>query len=349
MGRSKKSRGWESCLIILYGIQAAALDEAVALDQAAALDEAATVVVDRFYYSAYDLTLASNLPLPELFSGEGGADVYIEVAQSEGIAPHEHSPILCANASPNRVHLTWGAVGDLVIEEGRRITVLPLPDADEDALRLFVLGAGMGVLLHQRGLLVFHASGVAVHDRMVGFIGAKGWGKSTTAASLHQRGHALISDELLVVRFDTQDQPLVIPGSPQMRLWSDALVSIGGDPDSAVPVRSGIDKYNVNAASVAPEALPFHRLYLLDAGEELGIRSMSPTEAFFCVIPHLYVCRFGTPFLQSTNAARAFQQLNSLLKKITVKRLLRRWDLNQLPDIAQRIEQDILQEQQPFE
>ena len=301
------------------------------------------------FYSAYGLILTSVFPLPELFASDGRADVCIELDCCKCIAPLESSPILCVNASPNRVHLTWGAVGDLVIEEGRRITVLPRPDADEDALRLFVLGAGMGVLLHQRGLLVFHASGVAIHGRMAGFIGAKGWGKSTTAASLHQRGHALISDELLVVRFDAQDQPLVIPGSPQMRLWSDALVSIGGDPDSTVPVRSGIDKYNFNASSAALEELPFHRLYLLDAGEELAIQSMSSNEAFFGVLPHLYVCRFGTPFLQSTNATRAFQQLNSLLKKITVKRLLRQWDLNQLTDIAQRIEQDILQDQQPIE
>lgn len=302
--------------------------------------------MDKVCYSAYGLTLASALSLPELSAGGGKADVYIELDWRECLAPSKHSPILCANASSNRVHLTWGAVGDLLVEEGCRITIVPVPDADEDALRLFVLGAGMGVLLHQRGMLVFHASSVAIHDRIVGFIGAKGWGKSTTAACLHQRGHALISDELLVVHFDHHDQPLVMPGSPQLRLWSDALVSIGGDPDSAVRVRSGINKYNIKAANFAEKALPLHCLYLLDGGEELALESLSPSEAFFGVIPHLYVCRFGTPFLQSTNAAPAFQQLNLLIRKIKVKRLLRQCNLNQLPDIARWIEQDILQEQQ---
>lgn len=296
-------------------------------------------------YSAYGLTLASALPLPELLVGKGRADVYIDLDRRECVAPHEHSPILCASASPKRVHLMWGAVGDLLIEEGRRITVVPDPSAAEDALRLFVLGAGLGVLLHQRGLLILHASAVVVHDRLVGFIGAKGWGKSTTVAFLHQRGHALISDELLAVCFDAHENALVIPGSPQMRLWSDTLVSIGGDPDSAVRVRSGIDKYTVNATSFAPQALPFHRLYLLDTGDELAIQSMLPKEALFGIIPHLYASRFGTPFLQSTNADRSFHQVNLLLKKTSVKRLLRQWNLKQLPHVAQRIEQDILQEQ----
>lgn len=296
-------------------------------------------------YEAYGLMLASALPFPELLAGEGREDVVIAVDldRMASVASQEHSPILCADVSPNRVHLNWGRVGDLLIEDGRRITVVPGPDTDEDALRLFVLGAGLGVLLHQRGLLVLHASGVAINDGVIGFIGAKGWGKSTTAATLHQRGHALVSDELLVVRFDDQGQPWVIPGSPQIKLWADALVGTGGDPDSAVRVRSGVDKFSVNAASTAPNELPFHGLYLLDAGEALSIQPMSPNEAFLSIVPHLYVYRFGTSFLQATGMDRPFQQLNQLLKKITVKRLLRRRDLNQLPDIAHRIEQDIFQ------
>lgn len=296
------------------------------------------------HYEVYGLTLASTLPFPELLAGEGREDVVISVDQMTSVASQEHSPILCAGVSSNRVHLTWGGVGDLLIEDDQRMTVVPGPDADEDALRLFVLGAGLGVLLHQRGLLVLHASGVAINDGVIGFIGAKGWGKSTTVATLHQRGYALISDELLVVRFDDQGQPWVIPGLPQIKLWVDALVGTGGEPDSAVRVRSGVDKFSVNAASIAPNELPFRGLYLLGAGEELSIQPMSPSEAFMGIVPHLYVYRFGTSFLQATGMDRSFQQLNQLLKKIIVKRLLRRRDLNQLPDIAHKIEQDILQE-----
>lgn len=295
-------------------------------------------------YAAYSLTIASSLPLPELLVGEGREDISIQVNRAESIVQHQYSEIQCASAALLRVHLKWGRVADMLIEDGCRITVVPALGADEEDLRLFILGAGLGVLLHQRGLLVLHASGVAINDGVIGFIGAKGWGKSTTAATLHQRGHALISDELLVVRFDDQGQPWVIPGSPQIKLWADALVGTGGDLDSAVRVRSGVDKFSVNAAGIAPNELPFRGLYLLDAGEELSIQPMSPSEAFMGIVPHLYVYRFGTSFLQATGIDRPFQQLNQLLKKITVKRLLRRRDLSQLPQIAQQIEQDIFQE-----
>lgn len=293
-------------------------------------------------YSAYGLTLASALPFPELLAGEGKVDVVIAVDRMESVASHEHSPILCADASPNRVYLTWGGVGDLLIEKGQRITVIPGLNAEEDALRLFVLGAGLGVLLHQRGLLVLHASGVVIDNRVVGFIGAKGWGKSTMAATLHQRGHALISDELLVVRFNDQGYPWVMPGSPQIKLWVDALIGTGGNPDSTARVMSGVDKFSVNAASIASIELPFHSLYLLDAGQELSIQPILPSEAFLGIVPHLYVYRFGTSFLQAISMDRTFRQLNQLLKKITVKRLLRKRDLSQLPEIAQRVQQDVL-------
>lgn len=167
-------------------------------------------------YSAYGLILVSTLPFPELLAGEGKADIHIDINQLECTAPRDNSPILCTNVAPNRAQLIWGGVGDLLIEDGQRITVVPSPDADQDALRLFVLGAGLGVLLHQRGMLVLHASAVVIDAQVIGFIGAKGWGKSTMVATLHQRGHTLISDELLVIRFDDQGQPWVIPGSPQI-------------------------------------------------------------------------------------------------------------------------------------
>lgn len=293
-------------------------------------------------YAAYSLTIASSLPLPELLVGEGREDISIQVNRAESIVQHQYSEIQCASAALLRVHLKWGRVADMLIEDGCRITVVPALGADEEDLRLFILGAGLGVLLHQRGLLVLHASGVAINDGVIGFIGAKGWGKSTMAATLHQRGHALISDELLVVRFNDQGYPWVMPGSPQIKLWVDALIGTGGNPDSTARVMSGVDKFSVNAASIASIELPFHSLYLLDAGQELSIQPILPSEAFLGIVPHLYVYRFGTSFLQAISMDRTFRQLNQLLKKITVKRLLRKRDLSQLPEIAQRVQQDVL-------
>lgn len=293
-------------------------------------------------YSAYGFTLRSALPLPELAAGQGRADVTIELRPRQASDSEADSPIICASASPAQIRLRWSGVGDLVIERGRRIVVAPVLEAEDDALRLFVLGAGLGVLLHQRGLLVLHGSAVAIRDRAVGFIGGKGCGKSTTAAILQQQGHPLVADELLVIRFDAQGRPLVMPGSSQIRLWSDALAHTGGDPSKADRVRAGVDKFNVSAAAVVGESLPLHSLYLLDAEGALAVDPLYTSERLLSLIPHLYVSRFGTPFFKSTNAAYPFQQLNSLVKHTAIKRLLRTPDLSQSEAIARLIERDCL-------
>lgn len=296
-----------------------------------------------YSYSAYGLTLASDLPLPDLLPGAGRADVHIWIAGSKRSESSGESPIQFTSVSPTRACLTWEAVGDLLIEDGRQITINPAVEADNESLRLFVLGAGLGVLLHQRGLLVLHASGVAVMGQAVGFLGAKGWGKSTTANALYQRGHALIADELLVMHFDDHGRALAMPGSSHMKLWADALVGSGADPESADPVAPGADKYYVRASNPVREEIPVRRLYLLDVGESLCVKPVSSTEAFFGIVPHVYVSRFGTSFLQSSNAAHTFMQLNSLLKKVSVVRLVRRPDLAQISDIAHLVESDCLQ------
>jgi hypothetical protein len=290
------------------------------------------------FYSAYGLTIESALLLPDLTSGKGGVDLRISLTSPARPATDEVPGIQCLSSSPARVHLSWRAVGELVVQDGNRIEITPAPNAAEEALRLFVLGAAFGVLLHQRGLLVLHGSAVVVGGRVAGFLGAKGWGKSTTAMALRQRGHPVISDELLVIRFDGEDRPLVMSGSSPIKLRSDALSSMGGDPDSSVPVRPGHNKYFVSESTIRDGEFPLQSLFLLHAGDRLSVAEVPPTEAFFGVVPHIYVCRFGTGFLQSTGADRAFRQLGLLLKRTSVMRLYRQRDLNQLSEIAKLVE-----------
>ena len=301
--------------------------------------------MDRFCYSAYGLILESAFPLPELAelpgAGIGRADISIENDSQISIASDKPTPIECRDAALNWVHLVWGGVGDLFIENGNRILVRSVLKSDKDAIRLFIFGAGLGVLLHQRGLLVLHGSGVALNNQVIGFIADKGAGKSTMAAAFCQHGHGFISDDLLVVYFDAQDKPMVIPAPPQMRLWLDTLIYAGGRPDSATRVRSGIDKFNFNVDSVAKKPIPLHSLYLLDAEGSPHIEKLFPSEALFSIIPHLYVSRFGTSVFQKTDPAGSFKKLTLLSKQAHVKRLVREQDISQLPNIVNLIEGDL--------
>jgi hypothetical protein len=68
----------------------------------------------------------------------------------------------------------------------------------EDAFT-YLLGPVLGLLLRLRGITCLHASAVTLGDRVAAFAGSEGAGKSTTAAALAQRGHSVISDDIVAL------------------------------------------------------------------------------------------------------------------------------------------------------
>src|SRR5690606_97236 len=91
-------------------------------------------------------------------------------------------------------------VARYLVSGGRRITIDRDPAVEDDDVRLFLLGSVFGAMLHQRGDLVLHGSAIEWEGAAVVFMGFSGVGKSTTASAFRQRGHAVLTDDLCVVR-----------------------------------------------------------------------------------------------------------------------------------------------------
>jgi hypothetical protein len=122
----------------------------------------------------------------------------------------------------------------------------------------FLAGPILGGLLRLRGVLSLHASVVHLRERAVLLIGERRAGKSTIAAALAQRGHAILSDDVAAVTPDTGAGWLVHAGYPRLRLRPDAFHATA--PVDAGPVMTGQDKRYV-ALSSRPDARAwrFHR------------------------------------------------------------------------------------------
>ena len=89
-----------------------------------------------------------------------------------------------------------------LVEKGRTITYAAPLGTDPLDLRLFLMGTPWVALAAQRGLLPLHASAVAHGTDVHAFSGRPGVGKSTLAAALSARGHALFADDSLLVDID---------------------------------------------------------------------------------------------------------------------------------------------------
>lgn len=294
------------------------------------------------FYTAFNLNFQSDFSLPELTPGTPSLpDVTIRQGNI-GRTPEKEGAITCIRAGRSEVVLAWGQVGLALIRDGREVVIDPAPGALDEAIRLLLTGAVMGVLLHQRGLTVLHASAVAIDDQVVAFIGDKGAGKSSTAAALVARGHSLVTDDLLPIHYDSAGQAWVVMGFPQLKLWPDTAEVLGMDPGRLPRIRPDVDKLALR--SHVPEMqqeYPLKCIYALARGKQPEIFPLEQKMVFFLLMKNVYVARFGKWFHQPGMAPQPFEQCASLINKVPVLGLRRKNNLSELPEIARLIEQSI--------
>jgi hypothetical protein len=290
-----------------------------------------------FSYLAYGVGIRAAMPLPELME-EKAAKTEVSIRFGRVDLPFEASKKDWGHFSlaPKEDYLFWQGIGSFLVRGGRDIVVDPSPDLDERMLRLFILGPALAMLLHQRGRLLLHASAVAVGDEAVLFLGNVGWGKSTMAAALHARGHALVTDDVAALQVE-KSCPILFPGLPQLKLWPEVLVSLGDDPEKLPRCNAQFEKRalpTVHKFSSVPLAVK--RIYVLDEGNAPEILPLRPQEALLELIRHTY----GDLGVGSTSH---FLKCASIVDKVTVCSLRRQKSLSQLPDVVQLIEEDLIQ------
>ncbi len=101
----------------------------------------------------------------------------------------------------------------------------------------------MGIILHQRGFLVLHGSAVQMDDGAVAFLGRCGDGKSTITAALNNKGYSIISDDVLPVKLDENNIPLLFPSFPTIKLYNDVIEYLNEDYRNYDKIHPEIEKY----------------------------------------------------------------------------------------------------------
>jgi hypothetical protein len=306
-------------------------------------------------YQAFGLSIHSALAFPELTATTSRvADVSIRFGKIDYPRPASNHARSYCHASETAALCSWDEIGDFWIHGGAEIVIDESsisPKANEDRLRLLILGPVFAILLYQRGFLVLHASAIACDGSAIAFVGAKGQGKSTIAASLYARGHCLLADDVVVLggsREDECDEPLtVLPSFPQFKLWPDAVASIlGDDPQSLPPIMSGYDKRARRIGdgfSLTP--VPVRQLYVLDWGSAPAIKQLSAREALVGMMGHSYIARFGREFLHGNETIRHLRQCTRLVQSVPIHALEHPRSLTAVSEVARLIEERNLRSQ----
>jgi hypothetical protein len=290
-------------------------------------------------FVSYGLTIDSEIFVPGVAQTDSDPQVIVRLAKMAKPA-FDAGGGRAVEFKRGEFRIHWRNVGTYLIRGGCEILVDPEPAVEAALIRLFLVGPALAYLLHQRGLLVLHASVVSINGFVVGFLGEKGWGKSTTAAALNAKGHALVADDLLAIMPDPDGMPMVLPGPPQFKLWPEAAAAtFGDDPEALARLHSQVEKRTRPANSgFLQEPLPLRHLYLLDRGAQLETVPMTPNEALLALVRHTYLSGFMKELGgQNDN----FRQCVQLARRVSSSFLKRPQNLHAVGDIASLVEDEV--------
>lgn len=298
-----------------------------------------------YFFTAFDLDIGSELELPDLPYPTSIPPITPNLSIRFGSVPPppgENDRSGAFSESNGALTLSLPKEGRFLFNRGEEIVLDPRPDLDRSYLNLFMLGAGLNIALYQRGLWVFHGSVVSIAGRAVAFLGIPHAGKSTIAMALVERGHQLLSDDLLALRKEG-DEILAIPAFPRMKLWPDTAATLGIATDSLPLVKPDMDKRTLSLKQgFSSDTLPLARVYILETGQQIELTRLPPKEAQLQLMAHWDLSKFGFNFLRGKRLADCFAQCGEIAKHLPVCRLTRETSLATLSALADRVEEDLV-------
>lgn len=209
-----------------------------------------------------------------------------------------------------RYLLNFPEQGEFLLDPASRSIQIDVPSTiPENTIEHLLLDQAIPRLLAGRGHLVVHASIVRCGTRTVAFLGRSGWGKSTLAALLHEKGYPAICDDCALLEPHVE-QILATPSYPGLRLHTDSIQhTLGSATAGTVAVSDYSSKQRIidigtPAALLDPQ--PLAAIYLLgdptQAPDLLSIEPINEADACIALIEHSFR-------LDPTDPAETVQQL----------------------------------------
>jgi len=206
---------------------------------------------------------------------------------------------------------------------------------------VYLLGPVLGLLLRLRGVTCLHASAVAFGHQAVAFAGPAGAGKSTTAAALGRRGHAIVSDDIVAIE-EREDGFFVFPAHPYLGLWPDSVEMLYGQDKRIPGFASTWDKGRLLLADhelqFQDRALPLAAVFLLEertTDSAAQFRDAAPSQKSMM---ELIANSYGTDLLEMDMRVREFELLGRLISRVPLFRVRPNVDRSKLPSLCDSIE-----------
>lgn len=270
-------------------------------------------------YSMYGLSVQSDLPLP-LAPGwtedlTAPKVVIRRFALECPIAPdappvariscHIHGMHMREYRRPDGVWIWLREIGAFrVSPDAACVDVYPDERADDRSLGLALAGPVLTFVRHQLGCPSLHASAVVTAHGAVAFLGPRGRGKSTMAASFLRWGALLLTDDALPLLVQGSGIHGV-PGPAFMKVWHETAAHTLGLTDNLPNLMANVEKrlFAVNGPyQSADRPVRLRALYLLDrydptsAGRvDVTMQPLRGREALLSLLAHTAIRSYLLP------------------------------------------------------
>ena len=294
----------------------------------------------KYAYKAFGLTILSEIPLKELQKTEivnTSPDLVVKKADLTSLwATQKDEKDDYFVTKKEYILFNMPDIAIFMIRNGNEILVSKTENALEDQLRLYILGTCMGTTLIQRGILPLHGSAIAIDGKVYAIVGESGAGKSTLASAFLKKGYKLLSDDVIPVTFNADNEPIVIPAYPQQKLWIESLHQFGMNSDNYQPIAERETKFAIPVqSSFFEERLPLAGVFELVKmeNEEIEIEPIQNLERFYPIYNHTYR---NFLFVGLGLMDWHFSTTTKILSKIDlfqIRRPVTRFTANELPDL----------------
>jgi hypothetical protein len=312
---------------------------------------------------AYGLRFRIDPPLPNMGSFTNGpADVDVSLSpRSWPLAPQpaadedlRYTSESSGNARPN-LRIFAAADGRwwrLLFADGVQFAVShdgsavhadwPALSTIEDAAT-YLPGSVLAFALRVRGVMSLHASAVCIDGKAVLLVGPAGAGKSTLALALHQRGHPVLSEDVVALQ-PRADGIGAHSGFPHVRLWPDSAQALGRRTDELPRLARNWDKRYwslAGAAAFQATPAPIGAVYVLcgrrDASDVPSLETATARSALLELLAHTRSGGVSDVRMR----AQELDVLSKLARKAPLRWLTPHAEIARVADLAEFIERDV--------